>query len=215
MKRSLGLTAFVGLVALVGLLPGEAAATSVGTYSLGEPVIVGDTARFDLGLTFSSTAGEELAYFSVDVASSDPLLTAGGTDFTAFSFVKTSPLLDSWDPVATFGPGGFLSIADFDTLTGHLAPGSYTLGSLVVDFSGIAPGTDLTVSVVSNLYSVIGTEDPADHSTYEDYEVDYAPGSRTFKTPGGQPGVIPEPITAIGALLAVGSLVGYAVRRRP
>lgn len=199
-----------------------AGASITGIYELGPASISGTNASFDLSLDFSTDSpdvGREVFWFAVDVAMSDSRLTNSGADFSAFSFTKTSPLLDDWAQIAFFGLGESSFSAEFDVPSASpssLAAGSYLLGTLSVDFSGISVGSVLTVSVVSD-DPVIGTEFPGNPPPppppFLLSEVTYDPRSQTFVVPGDA-GVIPEPASVVIWSLLCAACLGYGLCRR-
>ena len=211
---------FLCLLTVSSLLMAFAAAapgTVIGTYTLGPPTLSDTKASFELSLEFTADAGEQLVFFGVDVSSSSDSLTGAGTDFSAFSFTRASPLLDGWDsiPGSGFGVGLLKSVADFDTITDPLPPDDYVLGTLMVDFTstGVAAGTRATVSI-NAFNSVIGVELPGQPQTFEFVDVDFQPASQSFiRPPGPDGGAIPEPLTFSLATIALGAL-GLATRRR-
>jgi len=157
--------------------PGDAAAV----YTLGAAAISGTVAGFEVSLDFSAEGGNELVFFGLDVSSSDPLLTASGNDFSAFSFTPALPLLQDWRriPGADFGPAPFLSVVEFETASAPLTAGNYVLGTLTVDLgaAGVSVGAPVFVSIEA-FDSVIGVELPGQPATFEFVEVGFDPGAR-------------------------------------
>lgn len=173
-------------------------------------------------LTFTADGAEELVFFGVDVSASDDALTDGGTDFSVFSFVAASPLLDGWGqiPGADFGPDPFLAVVEFETGAASLASGTYVLGTLSVDFAAAGVTADTTVGVsLDAIDSVIGVEIPGDFASFTFVDVDLTAASTTFTTPGGldgggDGGVIPEPMTTSTLSVALAALGLVVARRR-
>ena len=123
-------------------------------YLLYPAATSGTIARYPLFVEFTADADEQMAFFGVDVSASHSDLTVQGTDYSAFAFQATSPLLDAWQPIpgASFGPGELKSTVEYETAASHLPAGRYPLGELLVDFRG-------TNLLVGNL-DVIGLEAP-------------------------------------------------------
>ncbi|MDC0936849.1 hypothetical protein OAS39_11235 [Pirellulales bacterium] len=164
------------VVAALAMSPSVSAAIDAAVLTLGRPQITGNEASYSISLDFDTSAGEELVYFSLDVASSALELTAGGADFTRFSFTPASPPLDDFAmiPGAMFGADSLLSTAEFDTITTSLAPGAYSLGQLLVDFdgSGLTPGVGGAVSLAAD-DSVIGVETFGQPATFRFIDVEF------------------------------------------
>jgi len=197
---------------LTGFLQGALAATS-GTYSLGPATISGNVAAFDVSLDFTGEGGEELVFFAVDVSASDTALTGGGTDYSAFSFQKASPLLDGWDQLGTFALG---PSADFQTLTAPLGTGLYALGTLELDLAatGLGPGDAFTVSLAGGWKDALGVEPPGQPNLFHFVDAGFDPASQEATVPYDEADIIPEPLTSTLAVLALAGLAGYVRKRR-
>ena len=103
-----------------GNMDSPLAAFSAATYSLVSLAAIGQTASYELWLDFVPTGSEPMVYFSVDVSASDDVLTGGSgesEDYSAFSFVKASPLLDGWQQIGQtdFGPGPLNAAVELQT----------------------------------------------------------------------------------------------------
>lgn len=170
-------------------------AASTAVYSLGPGVLSGSVVQFDVGLEFTSDSGEELVFFGLDVASSDSVLTAGGTDFSRFDFVPALPLLEDWAVVGALLFGSGQSSVSFHTVApdlNPLAPGNYSLGVLLLDTTGIGAGTGFSVSLQA-FDSVLGVELPGDPASFAFVDPDSDPGGRIFTLPAPSGGGVPEP----------------------
>ncbi len=165
-----------------GIYLPAAVAQDQASFSLGRPEVSGNEATYPVTLDFSVDANEELVFFSLDAASSAGELTADGTDFSAFSFTPSSPLLDDFEmiPGAEFGAGPLFSTVQFDSITASLSPGRYALGDLHVDFSGsgLLPGDRGAVSLAAD-DSVIGVESPGESATFRFIDADFQIGTAT------------------------------------
>lgn len=219
MKKSylnvLGL-AVVAIALVMGLMaaaPQSAHALVTASYELGTPTVTPTQAEFDVLLSFTADAGEQMVFFSLDVFGSDPLLTGGGTDFSGFSFTPASPLLDDWNLLQDFGAGPLLSTSAYDTVITPLAPGNHTLGVLTVDLSSLAEGTPVTVSLdVSN--SRIGVEPPGQPLLFMFVDTDTTNATQVVTKPPSTGGdAIPEPITATLGLISLAALATTTRRR--
>lgn len=146
-----------------------AGASVEATYSLSSLGVSNQIASYQLWMNLSISGSEELVYFSLDVSASDDSLTAGGTDYAAFSFTGASPLLDQWDQIlgADFAAGPLRFTVEYDTISSPLAGGNYLLGTLDVDLAaaGVPLGSDLNVSL-GGPDSVIGVEQPGQPTTF-------------------------------------------------
>ena len=160
-------------VLLVLCCPLVASANIVATYTLGLPQVNGNTADYFVTLDFLADDGNEVVFFSVDVQSSHAQLTANGTDYSAFSFIPSLPLLANWSPVVDFGVGPLKSATQLDTFADPLTSGFYLLGTLSVDFSGttLSPGVEGAVAVEAP-QSVIGVELPGNSASFQFVDVD-------------------------------------------
>lgn len=148
------------------------------TLALQRATLEGSVAHFEVELDYSATGNEKLAFFSLDVKSSSASLIGPGSDFSAFSFAKATPLLEDWSQIGFFNDPGFESTVEYDdSLLAPLPTGVYTLGTLSVDFgaAGLSFGDIFTVSLDS-VDSVIGVED-ADGFRFE--PVNFNPSTRT------------------------------------
>jgi hypothetical protein len=158
----------------------------------------GAIARYPLLLEFAADGDEQMAFFGVDVSASHPDLTVQGTDFSAFAFQATSPLLDAWQPIpgASFGPGELNSTVEYETAAAHLPAGRYPLGELLVDFSGTSLLVgDLDVIGLEAPDSVIGLEVPGRPETFHFVRVNVV----HVPEPSGWSMVIVAALTWIGA----------------
>lgn len=148
------------------------------TLALGRATLEGSVAHFEVEINYAATGGEKLAFFSLDAQNSSASLIGPGSDFSAFSFVKASPLLDDWSQIGFFNDAGFESTVEFDdSLIAPLSTGVYALGTLSVDFgaAGLSFGDIFTVSLDS-VDTVIGVEDD---SGFRFEPVNFNSGTRT------------------------------------
>lgn len=145
---------------------------------LGPITVSGNTASAEVGVQFEATAGEMLAYFSVDLEPSSANLIAAGPDFSAFTFTPTTPLLDGWTQIGFLNDPGFESSVEFDdSLTSALAADSYTLGTISVDLAavGVTISDAFTISI-EGADTAIGVVEPGQGFRFE--QVRFEPGSR-------------------------------------
>lgn len=200
----------VALIGVLGAFRPCAAGPVTAVFSLGAPNVSGNLVEFDVSLEFGADPGVELVFFGIDVSPSSPELTGGGTDFSAFAFVPSSPLLDDWDLVIDFddspvAPG----TVQYDTILAPLAPGTYSLGTLVLDLSiaGVPLDPALFVSIEGS-NTEIGAEGPND--PFDFYPGTFRDGRRNLT-----PAVVPEPATWLLAGIGTLGLFGSRPRRRP
>jgi hypothetical protein len=156
------------------------------TYSLVFLGIDGETASLELWLDYQATNGEQMVYAGIDVSSSSPELTGGGSpDYTAFSFTQASPLLDDWQVIseAEFGSGEQNGVVELETGIAPLGGGTYRLGVLQVDLAaaGVPPGELPDVSV-GGRHSVLGVERPDDSATFRFLDVAFSTPTNTDPT---------------------------------
>lgn len=229
----------IGLVAACAVLAtaSNARATAVGTLDLGAASVVGQTARLELYLEFTSgNPLDRIELIEPSVWSSSPSLTANNTDFTRFSFDLATGELSAlgWTDLDPLGGAlmPHLSMLEAPLLDPGLAPrpgDPYHVGTLEVDLTGL-PAAPVTVALAAgtipatntNLAGVVdaaftsyapGTNNDA---TDPAWLVFADPGGVTF-TPGDGNGGngdgydIPEPVTLAAALLGLG---GVLVRMR-
>ena len=213
-SRSISWVWVLGAFGVAAVWSSPAWAVVTALYEL-TPTSVSDlTAEFDVSVSFTADAGEEMVFFSLDVSGSDPLLTSNGTDYSNFSFLPSSPLLDDWNQTANFGPDPFLFVAEYETGLDPLAPGDYLLGMLSVDISSLTPGSTVTVSL-AGLDSVIGVEPPSQPQLFEFVDADTTNASPTVTKPSGPggAGAVPEPLTTSLVAMATTAL-GLSISRR-
>lgn len=214
------LRAIAVCVVAVTATASNAFAGAMVTFGLGAPIVTSGSAVFDVTLEFAADAGDTLEAIQLSVFGSHALLTAGDTDFSRFAFAPDSGALPTWLAAGTLGASGVELLFPADPFLGpFLGPtgGPATIGTLMVDLTGIPGGTDLLVTLAggppglnSDAGGTVGgtfvpslASDPA-HSVVFDN-----PDGVAFRTPGSTP-VIPEP----GSLVLWGvSGVGLFGRR--
>lgn len=203
--------ALAGLIALAACPPSRADVV----ISLGGPVVSGTTASLGVYFEFAGSPGDAIEAFQLSLLGSDLLLTAGGTDFSRFSFAPNAALFADWSASpGSIGAAGFSLFAPNDLIAGpFLAPSAapYLIGTLTVDLSGLAAGL-VTVTLAGN--------DP----TFPTEALGQAGGSfgpvaATFAQPDGveipiAAATVPEPSAWALAAAGVASLLGYR-RWRP
>ena len=223
------------LLWVIWLLPSRAYATGIATLDLGQPTFNGSTARFQLGLTFTSgNPADTLETLDLSVHGSSSLLTAGGTDFSRFSFTLDTAAMPLWTEFDPMGGGAFPGIGLYEAdlldpsspLSPHPAQ-SHHVGTLSVDLSGIPDGTPLTVTLAGAAFPFntdaggliegvpttiadvpTGGPDPALLLFADPNGVSFEVGQD-----GGDEGVIPEPVTLVSCLLGLAA-TGLAAKRR-
>ena len=190
------------------VLCSPASAISTGIMGLYPPQVNGDTAEVGVEMKLSITGPEKMVFFAIDVSASDDELTAGGTDYSRFSFELNAGPFTGWDPQLAFGDGPFFSVEEHQTLTDPASRGTYVLGTLRIDLAGLPTGRPMTVSIAGP-ETAYGTE-TAGQADFEIYEAMIDTGEQTIVRDAY---VIPEPLTLAGALMGLAPLTGY-VRRR-
>lgn len=143
------------LSAFACLSVGTANADTV-SFGLKNPTVAGDTATFDVTLDFSGGQFDTVEAFQIGVTGSDPLLTGSGLDFSRFGFQLNSATLPSWidlspDLLPLTGLGAY---GAFDPINGPFIEGpqsDLSIGTLTVDLTGLAGGTDLVVNLAGGL----------------------------------------------------------------
>jgi hypothetical protein len=212
------------LAAVAALTPAVGRAAVVVSLDLGTPAVTATTATVPVSLTFTGAAGDNLQAVQLSVLGSSPLLTAGGTAFGRFAFALDPTAAPGWAELVGVGAGGVGLYAPLDPVAGpFLPPGSYALGTLTVDLTGLPGGAAVTVSLAGGppgLGSDAGGEvggvlvpsfAAADPTVAL---LSYGPGggSAAFTVPAAA--AVPEPtsLTAIGVFAS--GLLLYRQRRR-
>jgi hypothetical protein len=227
----------LNLAALVWLLGvGQPAVASIeAVFSLGAPSVSLNTVSFDVNLTFDSGTGSnlELVIFAIDVSQSSDALTAGGTDFSAFSFTLNSAQFPDWSLAQDFGSPFAPGTVQYHTLPPVLAgdppfrplpSGTYLLGTLSVDLAmaGVSLDPSLLVSIKGmdqppqfgeGTFTQIGAQDPNDFTTFSFYPGTFNPDSQPL-VPGTTQAVVPEPTTWPWWVAGSSVLFGMIWRRR-
>lgn len=141
------------LFGVVGLgLSGASRGASV-VFSLGAPTVTPFEATFAVELTFTGDPGDQIEAIQLGVLDSDPLLTAGGTDFSRFSIDLDTATLPGWLELAPINLAGVGLYAPDDPGPGpFLSPSAtpYAIGTLRVDLTGLSAGTDLFVTLAAD-----------------------------------------------------------------
>jgi len=230
MKSNKALITMAAMLTCFGLARSAQALTSV-ELSLGAPITNGNQVQIAVELTYNDTDNPNTAVtgFQLDVSQSSALLTAGGTNFSRFTFTP-SALLTNWSAFSdfSFGPlyaiGADTSIFPNDGLT--QAGNVHQIGTLEVLLDGLPTGA-YTVSIEnSDLINFEGTLaffqspldtqnpglglDPASEDLVNELSFGNA-GSTTFSVEASTPS-IPEPASSALALLAVLSLATRHLR---
>lgn len=225
MRARSGFSSVMGIVLLAlasGAAPAGGSVLSA-QLSLGAPVVTGPggTANFNVTLNnlVTNSPSNVVLAFGLDFGSSSPTLTAGGTDFSAFSFVLDPGLIGvigsivyddnaSDDGHVQFGA----SVPPFGSETGiSAAMGSVLLGVLSVT-APFDPGSypvafriDASAPLLATYLEIYTGNEVAGPVLPTDGPLDFVNSS--VEVPGG-PALIPEPssillwsIAALGAAL--------------
>ncbi len=136
----------LALVMPLVVLPSNSATAGTITFSLGDPVLEGSLAKFDVNLEFTGDSGDQIEAIQLSVLGSDPNLL---TDLTRFSFqLDSNSPLDSWVKAETLGLSGIELLFPPDPVFGpFIVPGTRQLGVLSVDLTGLPAGTATNVSL--------------------------------------------------------------------
>lgn len=216
-------------------LPTSAHAITTLDLELGSATIVGNQAQMAVTINFSDTDSNTtgLTYFQLDVSQSDSALTAGGTDFSRFSFTPASPLLDNWGPVPILDfPSGPQYALGVDTTlfpNDGLSSGvAHVVGTLNILLENLVVGDYLVDIEYTDLSSFDGTlgffqqlinpqlpsqgfdpqsEDIVNQVTFSNG------GSSDFTVVNNAP-AIPEPATFALGIIGIASLATRRMRNR-
>ena len=210
LRNHRGIKTFVsGLAAFVFACQAQAIPTAL--FDLGAPTVIPTGIEVDVILEFNADdpSNDAVNFFQLDVSNSSSNLTNGGTDYTRFSFLLEPGLIPDWQTTEDFAfnapPDDSLSRSE--TLILPLLQGTYTLGQIRIDLTGLTPGSGATLSIMSSETRV----------TYQDISsnilaplIDFGPteGLATFTIPDTR--AVPEPLTATLGLVGL----GVARRRR-
>jgi hypothetical protein len=214
MRQRLVLTVLV----LVGLglgWPGVSRG-AIATFALGTPTVTPAQATFDVELAFEGDPGDTIEAIQLGVLDSDPLLTAGGTDFSRFAFTLDTATLPDWIELAPIGLAGVGLYAPIDPVSGpFLSPSAspYALGTLTIDLTGLSAGSEVFVTLAGGSPG-LGTDvgGTVGGELVPSFAADGQLGQLAFTEPNGVSfTIIPEP----GSLVLLGlGLLGLAGRAR-
>jgi hypothetical protein len=201
-------------LALWAWAPRESAAGVMASFDLSLRGVTPSSATFGVAMTFSGAPGDAVEAIQLSVLGSDPLLTAGGTDFSRFSFALNTPSLPGWQELVPVGLAGVGLYGPADPVAGpFLAPGStpYDLGTLSADLSGFAAGQSLLLSLAGGPPG-LGTDAggmvsgvPVDSFDLMGMVSFGQPGGVTFTTPGLT--AVPEPGSLVLFALGLAAVV--------
>ncbi len=149
----------------------------------------GSILQYQVTVHYTDDEPHDIAYLGIDLRPSSAALApvdpgTGKQDFSAFAFTPAGALLSGWSPIGNLFAGEFAyqTPAPPGTETpNELAPGAtYVVGTLSYDLSkfGISPSSSFVISI-EGVDTVIGTEDPADHSTFAFIDPTFDPGQIT------------------------------------
>lgn len=224
--------ALILMTAVLGL-PTSAHAITTLDVELGPATLVGNQAQMAVTIMFSETSANTtgLTYFQFDVSQSDSALTAGGTDFSRFSFTPASPLLDNWGPVPILdfssGPQYGLGVDTALFPTEGLSAGvDYVVGTLNILLDNLAVGDYLVDIEYTDVISFDGTvgffqqlinpQLPSDgfDPQSEDIvnQVTFSNGGSSEFTVVNNAPAIPEPTSLALAMIGVASLATRRTR---
>lgn len=213
--------AILALISTCYLAPARAGVVTF-EFGLSTPTFTATGATLDVLLGFDGNVGDQIETYQLSIIGSSAELT--NPDFSRFSFAAAnSPApLGDWITSGAFGSGigeigvelGFpiLPVGPFiEPLSSPLV-----LGTLVVDLAGIAPGTNLNVTLAAgplgiqtDLAGTFGGRTVDSVAADPDLMIAFSePDGVSFTTPGG---VIPEP-SSIVLWTAFGLL--WLVRKR-
>ncbi|MEX2214852.1 MAG: PEP-CTERM sorting domain-containing protein [Phycisphaeraceae bacterium] len=214
-------------IVLLGGFSMSAMAVPMASFTLVQLDAINTPGEFRVDVTYDdgdSPSGAGLTFIQLDVSASSANLTAGGTDFSRFSFASSLPASWSFFADADFGIGD--SIVTFnvfppDSATDALLEGLHTVGFLSVDLSGLAPATSATVALAlpgqsfgtdAGQENVPGFEpgpnDPFNFFFLGDLGGTVSVNSVDIRTPGGPTNGadVPEPASATLAMLGLAAL---------
>jgi hypothetical protein len=193
------------------MAPVSAWGSSMARLDLGAPACAGFEARVRVEIALEGEEDDVLSIFDLSTTGSDAALSG------RIRFEK-GPALAGWtvlDPLDDDGAGSYeASLGQAEQLLG---PGSHVLGTLVVDLRGLKAGTTHTLLVDGPPWPTrfVGTQGPSGELLLLDAES----GGLAFGSPEGVDVsvanlAIPEPISALGVLVATMSAGAYARGRR-
>lgn len=207
------------LAVAAGLLfAGHAAAVPNASFEIIRTSLTDTSVTYNLQVQYDDDddpAGAALGFLQLDVADSSAALFAGN-DFSRFTFTPGSPLAN-WSEAFVDPPGFGLddSLVAYETFTDTdmLGEGTYILGTLSVDLTGLAAGDYLVKLAASHPLggTVAGQEDvPGDSQTFHLIDVDVSDSGDFFELRPTQPPTptpgVPEPGTVLLGALAAAAL---------
>jgi hypothetical protein len=190
----------------------------------------GHLVGFQVSVDFSGAAGFQAAELILDVTASSPVLSASGTDYSAWSFTRNPPL-DTWQTLlsnASPPPASFPDFTDPDVpgeaqyedlagpFTNGFPPGTQLVGTLVYDLSkfGLTSSPSLVVDITASdptlgFLTALAEVNPADPNTFAFVTTEFnSPdgGRQVFPQAGGG-GPTSAPAPAAWVLAVIGSAV--------
>jgi hypothetical protein len=190
-------------------------------FNLAELSVSKTLATFDVSMTLTSSAGDNVQAFQLGLAGNGTDLVAGGTNFSLFKFTLNTTSLTNWVELVPVQNTGLGLYGPTDPVAGpFISPGTHDLGTLSIITSGLAPGSSHTLTLANGPTglqtdvggSVGGVLVPSfDASTSA--TVGFSPASVTFTIPSNGPSV-PLPAAFWPGLVGLVLLFGWVRAKR-
>lgn len=151
----------LAVTTLAGLTAGRTTPAASVTINLENPAVTASTAVFNVDLSFQGNPGDILNTVQLSVVGSDSALTAGGTNYSRFSFQLNSAAVPGWSELAPINPAtGFDLNGPNEPVNGPFIGSTSGLlfGTLTINLVGIAPDTSLFATLARGTVGLDSTD---------------------------------------------------------